>query len=138
MEHIKTISDVYQHLGINEQLFLSDIPYRTIEMAKFARSLGVEDLDMDKYPYYPLQDFNIYAIVYVLNDGWIPKYVDIQENKFYPYFSLVLGFGTSGSGHSYDGVGVYGSYRLCFKSANLAEYAGNTFISEYKKFLINK
>lgn len=138
MERIKNMSDVYADLGIDEQKFLTDIPYRTIEMSNFARKIGINDLDMDTYPCFLIRDFNIYAMVYVLNEGWLPDYSDLTQRKYYPYFYLSSGF-VFGSADCADSSAYTASAsRLCFKNSDLAIYAGKTFTPEYKKYTINK
>lgn len=68
----------------------------------------------------------------VLNEGWVPDWND-SNYKYWPWFKH------SGSGLSYNGYGDdyscsgVGS-RLCFKSRELAEYAGKQFIEIYKAF----
>ena len=70
-----------------------------------------------------------------LNEGWTPAWTKSSEAKYYPWFDMSSGsglacgdFGRVGSG---SGVGS----RLCFKSRELAEYAGKQFISIYEKFM---
>jgi hypothetical protein len=75
-------------------------------------------------------------IARALNEGWTPNWKDIDEYKYYPWFDL-----SSGSGLSYDVfVGQRSSSdvgsRLCFKSGELAEYAGKQFIELYKEFFL--
>ncbi len=72
-------------------------------------------------------------IVKVLNEGWIAEMHNTSQYKFYPYFNL------SGSGFSFSDTYNWDSYtlagtRLCFRNSELAEYAGKTFIAEYKEF----
>jgi len=74
------------------------------------------------------------------NEGkeYIPDWESWDEIKYYPWFDL------ASSGFRFDvyadwnADSVFGS-RLCFKSRELAEYAGKIFLEEYKKYmLINK
>ena len=74
-------------------------------------------------------------IAEALNGGWKPDWDNHNEWKYYPWFRM------SGSGlsfYGYDGSssdsGV-GS-RLCFKSRELAEYAGKQFLDIYTEFFI--
>ncbi len=71
-------------------------------------------------------------IARALNEGWAPDWNDHNQYKYFPWFKA----NPSGSGLScYDfvrtcaltGVGS----RLCFKSAELAEYAGKQFEALY-------
>ncbi len=75
-------------------------------------------------------------IAEVLNEGWKPDWNDHNQAKYYPWFKSV----GSGSGfafydcdcdYAYSDVGS----RLCFKSRELAEYAGKQFESIYNDYL---
>jgi hypothetical protein len=79
----------------------------------------------------------IKLITEALNEGWTPDWTDGNWNKYYPWFKMGS---PSGVGFSYLGYAGWRSYsyvgsRLCFKSSELAEYAGKTFESIYKDFL---
>ncbi|WP_271730210.1 hypothetical protein, partial [Aquimarina algiphila] len=70
-----------------------------------------------------------------LNEGWLPDWDNGEYDKYYPWFKM------SSSGFRYDGYGlrVSGSAvgsRLCFKSSELARYAGEQFTDVYRKFMI--
>ena len=74
-------------------------------------------------------------IVRALNEGWTPDWSNSSQYKYYPYFKT-----SSGSGlayHGFDGwdSGTFVGSRLCFKSRELAEYAGKQFQSIYNDFL---
>lgn len=78
-------------------------------------------------------------IARALNEGWVPDWKDDRQYKYYPWFES----NKSGSGLSYldyDGwitfTGV-GS-RLCFKSSEIAEYAGKTFKKLYEQYFLLK
>jgi len=76
-------------------------------------------------------------IARALNKGWSPNWNDSNEYKYYPWFKM----NTSGSGLSddgYDGWGTISSVpaRLCFKSSELAEYAGKQFIELYTEYFL--
>ena len=78
------------------------------------------------------------VIAEVLNEGWVPDWKNNNQYKYYPWFDL-----SSGSGLSYDVFVSRDSFsfvgsRLCFKSEELAEYAGKQFIKEYTDFFIIK
>ena len=77
--------------------------------------------------------YKLMVITKALNEGWEPNWNDSNEWKYYPWFSM------GGSrGFSYYGCdGLSGSYvgaRLCFKSHELAEYAGAQFKELYKEY----
>lgn len=75
------------------------------------------------------------VVAKALNQGWVPSWDNGNEYKYYPYFDMRSGFGFSHSGygvwHARTGVGS----RLCYKTRELAEYAGKQFESIYKDFL---
>ena len=77
-------------------------------------------------------------IAIVLNEGWKPDWSDSNEYKYYPYFKYFKykpGFGFSSTLYGrWDTDPSVGS-RLCFKSPELAEYAGKQFGSIYRDFL---
>lgn len=73
-------------------------------------------------------------IAKVLNEGWEAEPFNESQYKYYPYFlikgQLFVYYGYLSWG-SNTGVGS----RLCFKSSELAAYAGKTFIDIYTKLL---
>jgi hypothetical protein len=83
--------------------------------------------------------YKLVTIAEAINEGWQPNWNDSDEYKYHPYFYVkASGKKPSGFGLSFDGAvswytttGV-GS-RLCFKSRELAEYAGKKFIKLYEQ-----
>jgi len=77
-------------------------------------------------------------ITQALNDGWVPDWTNSNQWKHYPWFDL-----SSGSGLSFHYVdnrftlSVVGS-RLCFKSEELAEYAGKKLKKLYTDYFVIK
>ncbi len=79
------------------------------------------------------------AINRLANDGdeWIPDFTNSYENKYEPWFYLKEG--SSGFRYfDYDfwSAGSVVGSRLCFKSPELATYAGEQFVDVYRKFMI--
>ncbi|MGE8528472.1 hypothetical protein [Chryseobacterium rhizosphaerae] len=116
MEVIKTFSDVLNHLKIDEDWFEEN-------------NVGLSD---DEIAYRQVK-----LIVKVLNEGWVPDWTNSNETKYYPWFKMGS---SSGSGFSYHVYDYWGSFsyvgsRLCFKSRELAEYAGEQFTEIYKKYM---
>lgn len=73
-----------------------------------------------------------------LNEGWTPDWSDDQQYKYYPWFEML-----GSSGFRFFGYGGWGSSsdvgsRLCFKSRELAEYAGRQFVGVYNDFMTIK
>ena len=84
--------------------------------------------------------FKLVIIAQALNDGWEPDWNNNNEWKYFPWFDMEksssnktgfrLDFAINYYSHSYAGS------RLCFKSSELAEYAGKTFIKLYKEYFV--
>lgn len=79
----------------------------------------------------------IKTIIEALNEGWKPNWEDGSQKKWQPWFRV------SPSGFVfcdtyYDCSYALAGYasRLCFKSSELAEYAGKQFIDLYKQFIL--
>ncbi|MGQ0740190.1 MAG: hypothetical protein ACT4OJ_14155 [Bacteroidota bacterium] len=92
---------------------------------------GSEDADEAAYK-------KLKSIAKALNEGWVPDWTNNRQYKYFPWFDL-----SSGSGLSYDVFAGRVSYssvgsRLCFKSRELADYAGKHFIDLYTDFFIIK
>lgn len=72
-------------------------------------------------------------ITMVLNEGWTADWDNDNESKYYPYFYM------SPSGFAFD-VTCYdcthalagGGSRLCFRTSELARYAGEQFVDIWK------
>ncbi|CAM3555055.1 hypothetical protein ELOC111193_10640 [Elizabethkingia occulta] len=113
-ERIKTFNDVLQYHGIKSETF----------------SMECVSLTDDEIAYKQIK-----LIASALNEGWVPDWNDRNQTKYYPWFRM----GSSSGGFSYGdydcvrSLSLVGS-RLCYKSSELAKYAGTQFISIYKKF----
>ncbi len=115
-ERIKNFDDVL--------LVLEIIPR---DFAKQCESLSKDEVAYRK----------IKLIAQALNEGWTPDWTDGNWNKYYPWFKMGSPSGVGFSYYVFDrwnACSHVGS-RLCFKSSELAEYAGKTFESIYKEFL---
>ena len=82
----------------------------------------------------------VFRINRVLNEGWTPDWNNSSQYKYYPWFDMRSAAG-SGSGFSfgdycYDGVCSGVGARLVYKSRELAEFAGQTFLAEYRGFMV--
>lgn len=113
-ERIKTFNDVLQYHGIEPETF----------------SMECLSLTDDEIAYKQVK-----LIASALNEGWTPDWNDRNQTKYYPWFRM----GSSSGGFSFGDYVCVGSgsgvgSRLCYKSSELAKYAGTQFISIYKKF----
>lgn len=116
MERVKIIEDVLKENGLT--------------LAEFKKSC--EGLSEDEINYRLIK-----FISRALNEGWHPDWSNSDEYKYVPWFNM----GSSASGFSYDDYDYWvtdsdAGSRLCFKSRELAEYAGKQFTDVYKKFML--
>lgn len=76
------------------------------------------------------------VIAEVLNGGWCPNWQDGSEYKYYPYFNdYKPGSGFSYLDCFYAFAGTDVGSRLCFRTKELAIYAGKQFTDIYNEFL---
>lgn len=118
-ERIKTFEDACEALNINPEEIKIKYPD---SIAQHATAL--------------LAHAKLVIIVDALNDGWTPDWSNSNEYKYYPWFNMGS---PSGSGFSYYVYVYWRAYsgvgsRLCFKSSELAEYAGQQFEQLYKEY----
>ena len=78
------------------------------------------------------------TIVRALNEGWVAKVYD-NEDRWYPWFyhngsPAAFAFTVSRFDNSIANAGS-GS-RLCFRTKELADYAGKQFIDLWKEFIV--
>lgn len=71
----------------------------------------------------------------VLNEGWVPDWTNSSEYKYYPWFKHEAGFGLSYGVYAYTNSSTNVGSRLCFKSSELAIYAGKQFSEIYNQYL---
>ncbi len=80
-----------------------------------------------------------YLIASILNEGWVPDWNDKTQKKHYPWFEWNgSGFGFSATGYGFTTSNTSVGSRLCFRTSELAEFAGRTFISIYNEHLTIK
>lgn len=121
MERVKTFEDACQILGINpEETVITNIPE-----------------SLTKYKKQQQAQIKLMIVAEAINEGWQPDWNNSNQYKYYPWFDMrsSAGFGFSYTdcdyAYSFTGVGS----RLCFKTRELAEYAGKQFESIYKDLL---
>jgi hypothetical protein len=114
MDRIKSYEDACEDQGIAPG---SDLPYP----------------GKDHY----LNDYQkMVTIAKSLNEGWTPDWSNGREYKYYPWFEWKgAGFGFSSSYSFFVGTGTSVGSRLCFKSRELAVYAGKQFQDLYNQFM---
>ena len=86
--------------------------------------------------------YKLFIIFKAINNGWIADYTDPNQNKFYPWLSVLSsGFGFSASYYACDGTDANVGSRLCTYSSETAFYIGEKFGvlgEEYKDFFLNR
>jgi hypothetical protein len=113
------------------------------------KSIGLNPKSLPKVSALPIKHRNalvahykLIIIAQALNEGWEPNWNDSSECKYYPWFEVKATKNTpAGVGFSYSlcdrwyTSSTVGS-RLCFKSSELALYAGKQFKKLYKDYFI--
>lgn len=81
------------------------------------------------------------TIAEALNEGWRPNWADSNEYKYWPWFvynSAAAGFSCAHAYHSASTTHATFGSRLCYKTRELAAYAGRQFEGIYNDFLLIK
>lgn len=71
-----------------------------------------------------------------LNEGWEPDWNDNNQYKHFPWFHMAGSSGFRFCGYDTWATDSRVGSRLCFKSRELAEYAGKQFADLYNKFML--
>jgi hypothetical protein len=149
-ERIKTFEDAYNALGADNPLC------RAYDFMPCEEDSENDIIDVIAY-------YKLRIIVAALNEGWKPQFTE-DEWRYYPYFYLytqeeynnfdeeqkadcVLFGGLASNGayggfacalSSYSPSNAYSSFgsRLCFKTSELAVYAGRQFTKIYFDYLM--
>ena len=93
----------------------------------------------EKYQKPLIANYQLMVIAEALNEGWTPDWSNGEWDKWYPWFNMDnsssagrFSFGGAGGQHSGSRVGS----RLCFKSEELADYAGTQFLELYRELFV--
>ena len=106
---IKTFEDAMKETGRPEVPDFSNLP---------------EDLR----DYFKAQ-YKIIVVVEALNEGWKADWEDDDESKYYPYFYMSSGvFVFLATSYRCSNASAGNGSRLCFKTRELARYAGEQFL----------
>lgn len=122
MNHkIKTFEDACKALNINSETVIPDFSLfpKSHQKAMIAHA-------------------KLIIIAEALNEGWKPDWSDWDQYKYYPWFDMEKSASGGFSCNIYDSrvtASLVGS-RLCFKSPELAEYAGTQFLDLYKDYFV--
>lgn len=84
-----------------------------------------------------LNHYKLIIIAQALNEKWVADWSDWDQYKYYPWFQVKkTGFGFSDTYCVWSTTLTNGGSRLCFRTEELAEYAGKTFTKLYESYLI--
>ena len=93
----------------------------------------------EKYQKPLIANYQLMVIAEALNEGWTPDWSNGEWDKWYPWFNMDnsssagrFSFYGSGGQSSDSRVGS----RLCFKSEELADYAGTQFLELYRELFV--
>lgn len=116
-DRVKTFEDACEVLGFDPVKFEIDGDFDALTISAYRKLI---------------------VVARALNEGWEPDWTNSGEYKYYPYFKASSGSGLSygdcDHGYSYATVGS----RLCFKTSELARYAGTQFIDLYNDYFLIK
>lgn len=123
MKKIKTFADACKALGIKPTLpDVSGLP--------------------EQHQQAIIAHYQLVIIAQALNEGWQPNWNDSNQYKYTPWFNVkATAKNPAGSGLSSDDFGNGYSFtcvgsRLCYKSREVAEYAGKTFKKLYEQYFL--
>lgn len=116
MDRVKTFNDACDVLGLVH-------PYQPV---------GLENIVLKEDLKATIAFIKLGIIARALNEGWTPDWNNSNQAKYYCWFDMRAGFGFSATVTYYDYTNTSVGSRLCFKSRELAEYAGKQFEAIYK------
>ena len=120
-ERIKTFDDVIRELGDDPE--------------EFKNAISIME-EPDEIAYVKLK-----LIAKALNEGWTPDWSNGEWDKWYPWFNMNDSSSAGRFSFYAADLQLSGSAvgsRLCFKSEELATYAGTQFLDIYKDFFTVK
>ena len=116
-DRIKTYEDACNELGIAAQLEV------TLQELGFTP----DEINLRK----------IKTITEALNEGWKPDWTNADQYKYYPWFKMSSGaFVFHDTSYAYSNANAGSASRLCFKSPELAKYAGEQFTKLYSDYIL--
>ena len=93
----------------------------------------------EKYQKPLIANYQLMVIAEALNEGWTPDWSNGEWDKWYPWFNM----DNSSSAGRFSFLGADGQRsvshvgsRLCFKSEELADYAGTQFLELYRELFV--
>lgn len=80
--------------------------------------------------------YKLTIIIRALNEGWEPDWTNWNQYKCYNWFYAHAGLGFAYSYRAPSSANTHVGSRLCFKTRELAIYAGDQFIDLYSDYLL--
>lgn len=132
-EDIKTFEDVFK---VKFQSGPNVLPIEVTENEQMILNYNGQEKSMLAVVAFLKLSLISRAMNCLANDGqiWQPDWSNTDEYKFYPWLKYVAGSGFSGRGYGYGRTRTVVGSRLCFKTSELARYAGRQFADQYKRF----
>jgi hypothetical protein len=123
IEKIKTFEDACKTLNFNPETVIPDF---SIFPELYQKAL--------------IAHAKLILIAQALNEGWQPDWSNWDEYKYYPWFDMEYSASGCFSCYVCDlwTAGSNAGSRLCFKSRELAEYAGKQFKELYEDYFVIK
>ncbi|MDR1938262.1 MAG: hypothetical protein LBQ73_07175 [Tannerellaceae bacterium] len=115
-DRVKTLEDAFEETGRPATPEFNDVPE---DMRDWFKAL-----------------YNGAVYIEALNEGWKADYTNGNERKWFPWFNVSLsGFAFRDALFGYSAPTAGYAARLCLKSCDLAEYAGNNITDVYEKII---
>lgn len=118
------------------------MPIKTFEQACKKLKLDAANVlpDVSKMPEHLQKSLLATAMLFIiagaLNDGWKPNWNDDDERKWAPWFWMdAPGFRFYVSDYDFTFSDSTGGSRLCYKTRELSDYAGKTFLQLYQDMM---
>lgn len=120
IDRIKTFEDACKELGIDSSSVIPEVA---------TAGLQKDEKSIQAY-------CKLIIIAKALNEGWAPNWAMGDEYKWFPWFDLSSGSGLRyGDNDFWLSLSTVGS-RLCYKTKELAIYAGQQFEDIYQDYFI--
>lgn len=142
-----------EKLGVNTTVLQAvktvapkDITKRVKTYADACAVLGIEPINEHALAKLGFTKDEIYyrklkTIAEALNEGWRPNWANSNEYKYWPWFvysGASAGFSYAYTSSTASHTGALLGSRLCFKTRELAAYAGRQFEGIYNDFFLIK
>ena len=119
MDRVKTFEDACAVLGVRDSF--------SIDASDTKALTG----DMNSITAYA----KLIIIARAMNDGWKPDWTNHSQIKYYPWFTMETGSGLAYYDYANRCSTSFVGSRLCFKSKELAEYAGKQFRDLFNQYM---